>query len=54
MKVLGTDCTNCKRLDVRKVASEAGLQVEVEITKGTGAIVPNRIMATPRLVVDGR
>jgi hypothetical protein len=33
-------CTNCKRLDVREVASEAGLQVEVETeaTKGIGSI----------------
>ncbi len=55
VKVLGTGCANCKRLEamVREVASEAGLQVELEEVRDIAAIMSYGVMHTPGLVVDG-
>lgn len=55
VKILGTGCVNCKRLEaiVREVVSEAGLHAEVEEVKDVAAIMSYGIMHTPGLVVDG-
>lgn len=55
VKILGTGCVNCKRVEaiVREVAAEAGLQADVEEVKEIPAILSYGIMHTPGLVVDG-
>ena len=54
IKILGSGCANCKRLeaDVRKVAE--GLKLETEIIKVTdyAEIMKYPILSTPGLVVD--
>lgn len=55
IKVLGTGCPKCKRLEqiVRDVATEAG--VEANITKVTNMddIMAYPILSTPGLVING-
>jgi len=55
VKILGTGCVNCKRVEaiVREVAAEAGVQADVEEVKEIPAILSYGIMHTPGLVVDG-
>jgi small redox-active disulfide protein 2 len=56
VKVLGSGCANCKRLEaaVRRVADGAGQPTQVEKVTDPGAILAWGILATPGLVVDGR
>ncbi len=56
VKVLGSGCANCKRLEaaVRKVAQQRGLGAEIEKVTDFDKIVEWGILATPGLVVDGR
>ncbi|MGC8627746.1 MAG: thioredoxin family protein [Acidimicrobiales bacterium] len=55
VKILGTGCVNCKRVEaiVREVAAEAGLQADIEEVKDVPAILSHGIMHTPGLVVNG-
>jgi len=56
VKILGTGCPNCKRLE--KVAREAldEMGVEATLTKVTdfGDIMTYNIIATPGLVINGQ
>ncbi len=55
VKVLGTGCTNCVRLEalVREVAERGGLDVEVEKVTEIPDIMAYGVMSTPGLVIDG-
>jgi small redox-active disulfide protein 2 len=56
VKILGSGCPNCKRLE--KVAREALAEMEVEanVSKVTdfGVIMSYDIISTPGLVIDGK
>lgn len=55
MKILGTECANCVRLEafVKKAASEAGLVLDIEKVTDITAIMSYGVMHTPGLVIDG-
>jgi small redox-active disulfide protein 2 len=55
VKILGTGCVNCKRLEglVEEAASDAGLELEVEKVTEIPAIMAYGVMSTPGLVVNG-
>ena len=54
VKVLGSGCTNCKRLEerVRKVVGEHGLAAEVEKITDYAQMMRWNLMQTPGLVVN--
>jgi small redox-active disulfide protein 2 len=54
VKVLGSGCTNCRRLteNVQLALQNAGMAAEVEKVEDVAAIMGYGIMATPALVVD--
>jgi small redox-active disulfide protein 2 len=54
VKVLGSGCANCKRLEqrVHKVLADHGLEGEVEKVTDYGAMMRWNILKTPGLVVD--
>lgn len=54
IKVLGSGCANCKRLEqvAHKVISEMGVEAEVvKVTEYTDIMAYN-VLATPGLVID--
>ncbi len=55
VKILGTGCPNCLRLEalVREVAAEKGLPLEVEKVTDIAEIMSYGVMSTPGLVIDG-
>ncbi|HVA24760.1 MAG TPA: thioredoxin family protein [Chloroflexota bacterium] len=55
VKILGTGCSNCKRLEalVREVAAAQHLQPEIDKVTDIPAIMAYGIMHTPGLVIDG-
>ena len=54
VKILGTGCPNCKRLEAvaREAAAEAGLSPTFEKVTDIPAIMAYGLMHTPGLVVD--
>lgn len=54
IKVLGTGCVNCVRLEanVKTAIAELGMDAEVEMVKDVGDIMSYGVMSTPGLVVD--
>lgn len=54
IKVLGSGCANCKRLEanVHAALGHAGLVATVEKVEDLGAIMGYGVTATPALVVD--
>ena len=56
VKVLGSGCANCKRLEatVRKVVEARGVQAEIEKVTDYAEIMKWSILATPGLVVNGK
>ncbi|MCX7790315.1 MAG: thioredoxin family protein [Chloroflexaceae bacterium] len=54
VKVLGSGCANCKRLEerVRKVVADRGLEAEVEKISDYGQMMRWNLMQTPGLVVN--
>lgn len=56
VKVLGSGCANCKRLEatVRKVVEARGVQAEIEKVTDYAEIMQWSILATPGLVVNGK
>jgi small redox-active disulfide protein 2 len=55
VKILGTGCANCKRLEalVREVAAAERMQPEIDKVTEIPAIMAFGIMHTPGLVIDG-
>ncbi|HWS23144.1 MAG TPA: thioredoxin family protein [Anaerolineales bacterium] len=56
IKILGTGCTNCRRLEevTRKVIASLGLNVEIEKVTDVVEIMDWPILATPGLVVNNQ
>ena len=56
IKILGSVCANCKRLEqlARKVAEENKMDAEFEKVTDYGEIAKFGIMSTPGLVVNGK
>jgi len=54
VKVLGSGCANCKRLEslVHKVVAEADLEAEVEKVTDYAQMMRWNVMRTPGLVVN--
>jgi small redox-active disulfide protein 2 len=54
VKVLGSGCANCKRLEalVRKVAAERGIAAEIEKVTDFAQMMRWSVMSTPGLVVN--
>ena len=56
VKVLGSGCANCKRLEqtVRRVADARGIPIELEKVTDDAEIMKWNILATPGLVVNDK
>jgi small redox-active disulfide protein 2 len=56
IKILGSGCANCKRLEAmtRKVVTTAGLPAEIEKVTDYAEIMRWDILATPGLVINGK
>jgi small redox-active disulfide protein 2 len=56
IKVLGSGCANCRRLEaaVQQVIAQQGLPAEIEHVTDYGEILKWQILATPGLVVNGK
>ncbi len=56
VKVLGSGCANCKRLEVtvRKVVDAHHLEAEIEKVTDYAEIMKWPILSTPGLVVNGK
>jgi len=54
IKILGTGCVKCNRLEAatRSAISELGLDIELEKVTDPGEIVSWGVMSTPALVID--
>ena len=54
IKVLGTGCTNCKKLEAntRKAVEEMGIDATIEKVTDMKEIMSYGVMKTPALVVD--
>ncbi len=56
IKVLGSGCANCKRLEAnaRKVVEELKLEAEIEKVTNMAEIMNWPILATPGLVINNK
>ncbi len=56
IKILGSGCANCKRLEAltRKVAANLGMEAEFEKVTDMTEIMKWPILSTPGLVVNGK
>ncbi|MHB8947130.1 MAG: thioredoxin family protein [Bacillota bacterium] len=56
IKILGTGCPNCQRLEahVRQAASDLGLTADIGKVTDIAQIMKHGVMRTPGLVVDGQ
>ena len=54
IKILGSGCSNCAKLEkaVREVVADLGLAVEIEKVQDVGKIISYGVMGTPALVID--
>ena len=54
IKILGSGCSNCKKLEanVREAAQELGLSITIDKIQDVKDIVSYGVMSTPSLVVD--
>lgn len=55
VKILGTGCANCRRLEalVREVVAREGLEARIEDVRDVRSIMAYGVMSTPGLVVNG-
>jgi small redox-active disulfide protein 2 len=55
IKVLGTGCTKCKKLEemTREVAAELNLDANIEKVEDIYKIMQAGVMTTPALMIDG-
>jgi small redox-active disulfide protein 2 len=56
IKILGSGCANCKRLEAmtRKVVGNLGIEAEFEKVTDMHEIMKWPILSTPGLVIDGK
>ncbi|MCF7927280.1 MAG: thioredoxin family protein [Candidatus Izimaplasma sp.] len=56
VKVLGSGCSNCKRLEknIKKAAKELKLDIELEKVTEIEEIMNYNVISTPGLVVDDK
>lgn len=56
IKILGSGCANCKRLEAlaREVVGSLGLEAEFEKVTDMAEIMTYPILSTPGLVINGR
>lgn len=56
IKVLGSGCANCKKLEenTRKAVAELGIDATIEKVEAIKDIMAYGVMKTPALVVDGK
>ncbi len=56
IKILGSGCANCKRLEAetRKVVEELGIEAEFEKVTEYAEIMKYPILSTPGLVINGK
>ncbi len=56
IKVLGTGCAKCKKLEqlTRDVVAEMGIEANIEKEEDIYKIMQYGVMRTPGLVVDGK
>jgi small redox-active disulfide protein 2 len=56
IKILGSGCANCKRLEavVQKVVAQKGMEAEIEKVTDYAEIMKYPILSTPGLVIDGK
>jgi small redox-active disulfide protein 2 len=54
IKVLGTGCAKCKKLEeeARKAVAESGIEASVEKVTDLNDIMAYNVMMTPALVID--
>lgn len=54
VKVLGTGCVNCQRLEanVRRIVAARGIEAQIEKVTDLGEIMNYALLATPGLVVN--
>jgi small redox-active disulfide protein 2 len=54
IKILGSGCAKCERLEklAREVAAELGIEATITKVKDLDAIMAYDIMSTPALVID--
>lgn len=55
IKVLGSGCANCKKLEenVREAVAKLGIAADVQKVEDIATIMGYGVMSTPGLVVDG-
>ncbi len=56
IKVLGSDCCNCKTTFqlIEEIAKSSGKDIELEKIEDMAAILGYGVMSTPGIVVDGK
>ncbi|MFP4459848.1 MAG: thioredoxin family protein [Candidatus Zixiibacteriota bacterium] len=56
IKVLGTGCTKCKKLEeyVNKAVEELSVEADVEKVEEIDKIMQYGVMGTPALIIDGK
>ena len=55
IKILGSGCPKCQRLEqlTREVATDLGVDIQVEHVRDMKKIMEYAVVSTPALVVDG-